>query len=305
MMDEVRDEFGQQQVKMSDEELLSLVRHNVRRRILLTVGSEGKINASTLKQRLGISTGSLYYNLRQLTPLIAQDRKRVYSLSEDGKRIYRILTQSEDTTALQRNEGILARLGSAIFPVWLFAPIYESRVVASVLGALSVFVLVSVLVAGRHNIFLLNVTQVSRPSIPDLALNLAFTILIAYVFLAVISLVMSGRLRSTSTLWSQFRAGGMMGFTREQLKFIPTVTVSFLPLGLLPGLAILDRIFGLELLTSGGIIFRDALLVLSQTITVILLGAAVSYVKKMKWQGGLAVALAYFYLSHGLSLFLR
>jgi hypothetical protein len=305
-MDEMRDELGQQPVKLSDEELLSLVRHNVRRRILLTVGGEGRINASSLKQKLGISTGSLYYNLRQLTPLIAQDRKRIYYLTDDGKRIYRILTeQAEDVASLQRGEGVLSKLGNIVFPVWLFAPIYESKVVASVLGGLSVFILLFVLVAGRHSIFLLNITQMNRVSIIDLSLQMGLTLLAGYIILTFISLIMSGRIRNTSLIWSQFKAGGAAGFAREQLKFISTLTVSFLPLGLLPGINIIDRVFGLGILEHGGFILRDAVLVLSQTLTVILLAAAVAYVKKMRWQTGLAVALAYFYLSHGLSLFLR
>jgi len=305
-MDEIRDELDQQPVKLSDEELLSLVRHNVRRRILLTVGGEGRINASSLKQKLGISTGSLYYNLRQLTPLIAQDRKRVYYLTDDGKRVYRILTeQTEDAVSLQRGEGFLSKLGNIVFPVWLYAPIYESKVVASVLGGLSLFVLLFVLIAGRHNIFLLNITRMNRISILDILLETVFTILLSYLILTLISIIMSGRVRNISFLWSQFKAGGARGFAREQMKFISTLLVSFLPLGLLPGINIIDRIFTLGILESGGIIFRDAVLVLSQTITVILLGAAVAYGKKVRWQTGLAVALAYFYLSHGLGLFLR
>jgi hypothetical protein len=61
---------------MSDEELLWLVRHKVRRAIIIAVGEEGRIGATALKQKLGISTGSLYYNLRQMSQLITQDEKK-------------------------------------------------------------------------------------------------------------------------------------------------------------------------------------------------------------------------------------
>ncbi|GBC70074.1 hypothetical protein HRbin01_01782 [archaeon HR01] len=304
-MDEMKDDIGGQPVKMSDEDLLLLVRHHVRRRILVTVGSEGKINASILRQRLGISTGSLYYNLRQLTPLIAQDQKRVYYLTEEGKRIYRILTEQAQDLTSQRSEGVISRIGNAIFPIWLFAPLYESRVVAATLGFLSLFVLLFVLVAGRHSIFLLNISPVTRVSISDLATQMALTIVVSSAFLSAISLIMSGRIKSITAHLKQLKSSGLLNFAKEQLKFTASIIVAFLPLGLLPGIAMVERVLNLGFIGSGDILARDAVLVLSQTIAVIMLGAAVSYVKKMRWQAGLAAALAYFYLSHGLSLFLR
>jgi len=95
-------DFSEQPQKMSDEELLWLVRHKVRRAIIIAVGEEGRIGATALKQKLGISTGSLYYNLRQMSQLITQDEKKTYRLTEDGLRIYRALTQTSNAQSLPK-----------------------------------------------------------------------------------------------------------------------------------------------------------------------------------------------------------
>jgi hypothetical protein len=149
-------DFSEQPQKMSDEELLWLVRHKVRRAIIIAVGEEGRIGATALKQKLGISTGSLYYNLRQMSQLITQDEKKTYRLTEDGLRIYRALTQTSNAQSLPKPSRAVETVSSIFFPLWLYSPIYESRVVAAVLGPLSVFVLAFVLLAGRYELFLLN-----------------------------------------------------------------------------------------------------------------------------------------------------
>ena len=51
---------------VDERELLWLLRSKVRRMIIEAVGDSGRIGAVALRDKLGISTGSLYYNLRQL-----------------------------------------------------------------------------------------------------------------------------------------------------------------------------------------------------------------------------------------------
>jgi predicted transcriptional regulator len=51
---------------VDERELLWLLRSKVRRMIIEVVGDSGRIGAVALRDKLGISTGSLYYNLRQL-----------------------------------------------------------------------------------------------------------------------------------------------------------------------------------------------------------------------------------------------
>lgn len=289
-------DFEGQPSKMSDEELLWLVRHKVRKAIILAVGEEGRIGATALKQKLGISTGSLYYNLRQMSQLITQDDKKNYILTEDGLRIYRTLTAKNDSEAAPKLSKTAELLSSVFFPMWLFSPIYESKVVASVLGPLSLFVLVFVALAGRHELFMLNI----RPAVPlnhfSFALSLGFTYLSGFLVLTFFSYLFSGRFRSASSALKQLQNSRLRTTLVEAGKLLSSFSVALLPMGLVPGLSVVDRVLQTSLLSN--IFLRDTLIVLSQTMSIFLISAAVAYAKKMRWQTSMGVALAYFYLSN-------
>ncbi|MEM2052452.1 MAG: hypothetical protein QW614_05835 [Candidatus Caldarchaeum sp.] len=297
-------EFSEQPPKMSDEELLWLVRHKVRRAILLAVGEEGRIGATALKQKLGISTGSLYYNLRQMSQLITQDERKSYRLTEDGMRIFKALTaQSGSGQNVVTPSSKAAELFSALFfPLWLFSPIYESRVVASVLGPLAVFVLVFVLLAGRYELFLLNASPMTPVNHPLFAVKLVTTYVAGLAVINVFSFLFSGRFRTFGAVVKEFRgSGGVKGLLAETGKLTSAMAVAFLPLGLVPGIAVIDRVNQSSFLSN--LFVRDTLLILSQTITIFLISAVVAYVKKMKWQNSMGVALTFFYLSHLVNYF--
>ncbi|MEM0443839.1 MAG: hypothetical protein QXF45_07170 [Candidatus Caldarchaeum sp.] len=287
-------EYDQSQ-KLSDEELLWLVRHKVRKAIILAVGEEGRIGATALKQKLGISTGSLYYNLRQMSQLITQDERKTYRLTEDGLRIYKALT-AQSNAEIPKPSRTAEVLSSIFFPMWLFSPIYESKVVASVLGPLSLFVVVFVLLAGRHEIFMLNVFPAQPLNHSDFVLKLAATYLSGFMILNVFSYLFSGKFRSASSAFKSLKNSKTREILAESGRLLSAFSVTLLPLGLVPGLATVDRVLGTSLL--GNVLVRDALIVLSQTISIFLISAAIAYAKKMRWQTSMGVALAFFYLSH-------
>jgi len=287
-------DFSEQPQKMSDEELLWLVRHKVRRSIIIAVGEEGRIGATALKQKLGISTGSLYYNLRQMSQLITQDEKKTYRLTEDGLKIYKLLTQSNDAQTVPKPSRAVETVSSIFFPLWLYSPIYESRVVAAVLGPLSVFVLAFVLLAGRYELFLLNPVPAAPLNILIFAAKFTLTYAVALVMTSLLSPLFAGRIRSVTASITSIQ-NSWRNFFAELGKLSSSLAVSFLPLGLVPGLAVVDRVLRTSVLSN--ILLRDTLLILSQTISILLLSAAVAYGKKMRWQNSMGVALTYFYLS--------
>ncbi len=294
-------EFSEQPPKRSDEELLWLVRHRVRRAIILAVGEEGRVSATALKQKLGISTGSLYYNLRQMSQLITQDEKKTYRLTDDGVRIYKALTSQSDTSNIPKPSHAMELFSSIFFPLWLFSPIYESKVVAAVLGPLAVFVLVFVLLAGRYELFLLNASSTTSINIFTFAAKLSITYVTCLVIMLVFGLLFSGRFRPLKSALKTCKDMGVKNVLAEVGKLTSAVAVAFLPLGLVPGLAVIDRVTHSSFLAN--VIVRDTILIISQTITIFLLSAVVAYVKKMKWQSSMGVALTFFYLSQLLNYF--
>jgi len=282
------------------DELLWLVRHKVRRRILIAVGDAGRISATALREKLGISTGSLYYNLRQLSPLIKQDQRRNYMLTEEGEKIYKLVTQQVDELpAAKPKSRILTALENILFPIWLFSPFYEYPKIAAVMAPLSLAILSFLFINARQELILLHAVLPERFSLLDFGLKTAFTILVSFIYLSIISILISGNIRKP-------RLNPLNHLITENLKFLACIVVSLLPMGLLPGLYSVDRVFRLGMFSGAyGIFARDTILIISQTITVFMLTAAVAYSKKMRWQLALAVAFSYFYLSYGASYFIR
>ena len=282
------------------DELLWLVRHRVRRRILIAVGDAGRISATALRDKLGISTGSLYYNLRQLAPLIKQDQKRNYMLTEEGERIYKIVTQQVDELPPPKPKSkVVTTLENLLFPVWLFSPLYENPTVAAVMAPLSMAILSFLFINSRYELIMLHAIKPERFTLADYGLKTLFTILVSFVYLSAVSSVISGNIKLP-------KVNPLRHFVGENLKFLACLLVSLLPMGLLPAINAIDRVFNLGIFSgSYGVFIRDTLLIVSQTLTVFMLTAAVAYSKKMRWQLALAVAFSYFYLSYGASYFIR
>ena len=114
----------------SEDELLWLLRYKTRRRIILAIGDAGKISATALRDGLKISTGSLYYNLRQLRRFVTQDNDRNYMLTEEGLRVYRALKEkgtvsSSDLIGEKPPGKFMKVLQGIFFPLWLYSPLYE------------------------------------------------------------------------------------------------------------------------------------------------------------------------------------
>ncbi|MFX1273696.1 MAG: hydrogenase iron-sulfur subunit [Promethearchaeota archaeon] len=72
-------------------DIYSILSHEFRRKILLLLEKEGYIPYTDLMDKLGLDqTGQLNFHLRKLGSLIGKDKKS-YFLTEDGKRILKIL----------------------------------------------------------------------------------------------------------------------------------------------------------------------------------------------------------------------
>jgi len=70
--------------------------HPHRRKIIHLLGSRGPMSFSELKRSLGISIGALYYNLDQLSGLVAQASDKRYLLTEKGVAAYNFMRGEGD-----------------------------------------------------------------------------------------------------------------------------------------------------------------------------------------------------------------
>lgn len=262
-----------------DEEALLLLRKNLRRRrILVLVGESRRISATDLRDRLAISTGSLYHNLKQLESqnLITQDSSRSYLLTEKGDRIYNMLRTGRVAFEQEKpTNPVIERLSSLVLPLWLFVPLYESFAIAVLLPFLSVLLLAVLLASAKHYLVLLY--AFSRASIDPLGFILTFVLSILAIF-------------AFSTAASYF-----LGGQGNHLRFLSASMVSLLPLSLYPAVVLLNG--WLQIGVTEGSTALYVVMLVAQGLTLPFFTAAVSYGKKIRWEKAAIVPLTLFYLT--------
>lgn len=264
---------------VGDEEALLLLRSSVRRRgIVVLVGESRRISATDLRDRLGISTGSLYHNLKQLESqdLVTQDSSRSYLLTERGQRIYNMLRTGR--VAFERGKPrnpVFERLSTVVFPLWLFVPLYESLALAILMPLLSVLLLAVLLISARHYLVLL--FAFSRASIDPFGFIVTFSLSLFAIF-------------GFCTVVSYF-----LGGQGNHLRFLSASMVSLLPLSVYPIVVLLDRWLQLGLTQETAALY--VVMLVAEGLTLPFFTAAVSYGKKIRWEKAAIVPLSLFYLT--------
>jgi len=95
-------------------EIYSILSHPFRRKILLLLENEGYIPYTDLMEKLGLeTTGQLNFHLKKIGSLINRDKKS-YFLTEDGKRVLKILNINKRILSGEDIDEYLASKGSEI-----------------------------------------------------------------------------------------------------------------------------------------------------------------------------------------------
>lgn len=296
---------------MSDDKELEkaiwLLRHRVRRRIILTIGEAGRISATALRDKLGISTGSLYYNLKQMERLVTQDAKRNYILTEEGAVIYRLLREQGDLniqqlkTSQSRIETILTNI---FFPIWLVAPLLEKVRLTILVGLLSLIILSALFMNSKIELIILHIYHFTNFSVNNFIKNLLLSLFIIYVYVSATSLIheLMPR-RSTEELAYTPRKiiSLFIGDVEQSLKLFSSIIISLLPLAIYPAIAFIDKITGWGQFISRSIIpstlAANITLVIAQLCVFILLTATLSYLRRLRWHVSALISFSVIYLS--------
>ncbi|MEM2189098.1 MAG: helix-turn-helix domain-containing protein [Nitrososphaerota archaeon] len=291
----------------SEDELVWLLRYKTRRRILLAIGDAGKISATTLRDTLKISTGSLYYNLRQLRRFVTQDGDKNYMLTEEGLRVYRALKEKGTITAadlMEQNQRsrVFSMFKSAFFPLWLYTPLYEQKTVFMILPALSAILSVALLIYTRQAPLMLHFYRV-EPNVFRIAGQYLLNISILYILSTVLSIIFSGAL---------FRGGeeGLMARIRsiawhsiwDEVKFVGALAVAQLPLMLYPAILSVNKLFSLSIIpaerTAQYYLVTGTLSTISQVLALPLLTGLIAYGRRLDGATAALAALIIFFTSH-------
>jgi len=292
----------------SEDDLVWLLRYRTRRRIILAIGDAGRISATALRDTLKISTGSLYYNLRQLRGFVAQDKDRNYVLTEDGMKVYRALKEkgtvsAEDLTEADRRSRAASILSGIFFPIWLYTPLYEQRAVALILPALGFAFSSALLIYTRQTPILFHFYP-ARPDALLIAGTYFLNILAIYCLSTLISLLLSGALFRGSSRESLLERVRRVAWASplDEAKFIGSLMVACLPLMLYPAILSIEKLFHLGLIPAGGTPLHyqvvGALLTASQVIALPFLTALIAYGRRLGGAAAALAALMIFFISH-------
>jgi len=291
----------------SEDDLVWLLRYKTRRRILLAIGDAGKISATALRDSLKISTGSLYYNLRQLRGFVTQDRDRNYVLTENGVRAYKALKEKGTISAADLMEPkkpsrATEILNAIFFPLWLYTPLYEQKAVTFILPALG-FALSSVLLIYTRQVPILLHFYPVHPNPFLIAGHLLLNAVFIYSLATVISILFSGVvLRGGEGSFLNKIKGVAWSSIQDEAKFFSSLIVAILPLMLFPSILAVNKLFGLGLIpvekTPLYYQIRDIFLIISQVITLPFLTALIAYGRRLNGTTAALVTLVIFFISH-------
>ena len=292
----------------SEDELLWLLRYKTRRRIILAIGDAGKISATALRDGLKISTGSLYYNLRQLRRFVTQDNDRNYMLTEEGLRVYRALKEkgtvsSSDLIGEKPPGKFMKVLQGVFFPLWLYSPLYERVGVTIILPALSFILSSTLLIYSRHRTFLLHFYETAPNPLEIIGSHLLNTFIL-YGLITILSILLSGTLFRRSggeSLADRVRLIALASI-QDEVKFLLSLFVALLPLMFYPAILSIDKLFHLSIIPPKGTPLyyqvKDALLIIAQGISLPFLTALTAYGRRLSGTVAALVTLIVFFVSY-------
>ncbi|MEM1922282.1 MAG: helix-turn-helix domain-containing protein [Nitrososphaerota archaeon] len=296
-----------------DDNPVWLLNHRTRRRIILAIGDAGRISASALRASLKISTGSLYYNLKQLEMFVAQDGKRNYYLTERGLEIYKMLKEGDAVLLESKNvrQGFFERIFSLVInPVWILGPALERLPIAATIGGLSLLLTAALYVNGKVSLIGVNVYHWKNFSLENTLSTMSLTILSIYFYLSFLANIYD-ELRQRRLMGSM-ESGGLqrvknfilhtLTFGGSPIKGLAAVCIGILPMSLYPILIFLAKVNRWDWIYSPGSVIPISLpanitLVLSQFASFLILASSLSYLRSIRWHIAALICLSLIYLS--------
>jgi DNA-binding HxlR family transcriptional regulator len=231
---------------IDERELLWLLRSKVRRMIIETVGDSGRIGAVALRDKLGISTGSLYHNLRQLKHLVTQDDRRNYVLTELGERVYKLLKTRGDISISDitgKRNRVVEALSQFFVPYWLIGPLAERVRMGAVVAALSLLMLTALLLNQKMDLVVLHVYRFEVFSIQEFLRYLGITFVTIYLYFGLMTALYDLLARSEET-----DVRGVLGFLKSVITFsgqwrqaLVLISLGLLPMSIYPAAAEVRR----------------------------------------------------------------
>ena len=291
---------------IDERELLWLLRSKVRRMIIETVGDSGRIGAVALRDKLGISTGSLYYNLRQLKHLVTQDDRRNYVLTELGERVYKLLKTRGDVSISDlagKRSRVVEALSQFLVPYWLIGPLSERVRMGAVVAALSLLMLTALLLNQKMDLVVLHVYRFEVFSIQEFLRYLGITFVTIYLYFGLMTALYDLLARSEETdVRGVFRfLKSVITFSGQWRQALVLISLGLLPMSIYPAAAFVDKVMGAGHFESRFVVpnsvVANVVLVVAQMACFLLFSASLSYVRRLRWHVAALISFSAIYLS--------
>jgi len=275
------DFLGRTETFMEDiSRYYALLKDPTRRKIIEILGSQEKIGFKELRETLGVGVGTIYYHLDMLSDFIEQDKQRKYRLNTKGQMLYRVLKDGSVPAGLEISETLSHRAVRWLFLSPMFALTAKPYRFLPVSAAILVLGAFGSSVAGLESA-LLFFFEGSMRSPASTAVLFIFNWVGLFLFAEALAIAL-------------FRRVG------NDLQLFACIGLAALPLAVYPYIylaapTILEAlaIYSWQLVKT----VRDAVLVVLQVWTILLVSAAVCHGKGLRLDKGIIISLTATYLN--------
>lgn len=271
---------------MSEEEISNIYQilsNPTRRKIIEILGARGSAGLRELMDTLGVSAGSVYYNIELLGDLVRREGDKRFILTEKGWMAYRLLMDGKEKFSEMKyySRGFISlktrsKISTILFPKWFFLAVFEDKILRVVIPAIA-------LIFGFITCYITNVElALFTVSYKPLqwqwitAIKFLTSWITIYMILEVIPLIIHGR------------RGG-----RGLLLF--GLSMSTLPLLAIPYLMMVNM----------NNIVQGILILILQLMSCILLSTAISVSKNISLERAFLIAVLIVYLNITLNVIFR
>ncbi|MEM3617051.1 MAG: winged helix-turn-helix domain-containing protein [Candidatus Bathyarchaeia archaeon] len=257
----------------------ALLKDPARRKIIEILGTQEKVGFKELREALGLGVGTVYYHLDMLSDFLEQDKQRKYRLNAKGQMLYRVLKEG----SIPANLGISETLSNHAAK-WLFlSPLFAKTIKPLRLLPFSLLILFlgayGAAAARLEPALFFYFEYSTRSSTSTIALFI-FNWIGLFLFTEALAFTLFKR-------------------TGNELQLFTCIGLAALPLAIFPYIyiAVPEALSGFNLYYIEIEMIRQAILIVLQIWSLLLVSAAVCYGKGIRLDKGIIISLISIYIN--------
>jgi DNA-binding transcriptional ArsR family regulator len=257
----------------------ALLKDPARRKIIEILGSQEKIGFKELRETLGLGVGTVYYHLDMLSEFLEQDKQRKYRLNAKGQMLYRFLKDGSIPASLGISETLGHRATKGLFLSPLFAQTVKPLRLLPISLAILLLGAYGASIAGLEPALFFYFEYSTRSPLGIMTLFI-FNWIGLFLFTEVLA-------------YALFKRAG------NELQLFTCVGLAALPLAVYPYLytAVPIALEGFNLYYIEIEKIRQAILIILQIWSLLLVSAAACYGKGLRLDKGMIISLIAVYLN--------